>query len=133
MPVNANSNMSWNGPSTRSMIRRLEDQVNRNADETFTTFVHVRNDMNAVHNRLDQLEERDKEKDRIIAAQAERIKELESGSQVVSVHRPPTCATCGLVGHKSNNSHPLVMPTVRASGPIAPVNPVIMTPASIQR
>ena len=126
--------MAWNGPSTRSMIRRLQDDQARvndlvlaNRESSDMSFLYVRQDMTDVQNRVASLEKQ-------IEELKERLTDL-AGRPQVAVRRPVHCRICGESGHLANNSkyHPLMMPVVRAAGPIAPVNPVIVTSASVQR
>jgi len=91
------------------------------------SFLYVRQDMTDVQNRINSLE-------RQVEELKERLTDL-SGRAVPIVRRPVHCRLCGESGHLANNSkfHPLMMPVVRASGPMQPANPVIVTPSSIQR
>lgn len=125
---------AWNGPSTRSMIRRLQDeqariqdQVMANRESSDMSFLYVRQDMTDVQNRINSLE-------RQVEELKERLTDL-AGRQVPIVRRPVHCRICGEAGHLANNSkfHPLMMPVVRASGPVQVQNPVIVTAANVQR
>jgi len=120
----------WNVPSTRSMIRRLQDeqarlqdQVVSNRDSSETSFFYVRQDMTDVQNRMVSLE-------RQVEELKERLADLGGRPSGISnpVRRPVHCSICGGEGHMANNSkfHPMLIPVVRASGPIQPATPVIV-------
>ena len=113
-------NTSWNGPSTRAMIRRLQDEQARLQDQTDVSFLYVRQDMTDVQNRINSLER-----------QVEELK----GRPVPVARAPVRCRICGESGHMANNSkfHPLMMPIVRATNPVQTQNPVIMSSTNIQR
>ena len=128
---------TWNGPSTRSMIRRLQDEQARIQDQVVSSrelsdmsFLYVRQDMTDVQNRINSLE-------RQVEELKERLSDLAVRPMPVvqSVRRPVHCRLCGEAGHMANNSlfHPLMMPIVRASGPAQDQNPVIVTAANVQR
>jgi len=112
----------WNGPITRAQFNRLRQEVSDNRSETNMSFARVSDDMSTAFARIDSLERQN-------ARLIERLSELEGPRpQTAAVRRPPTCAICGKTGHYSNNSkfHPLLIPVVRATGPVTPPTPVIM-------
>jgi len=102
-------NTSWNGPSTRSMIRRLQDVVLANRESSDASFLYVRQDMTDVQNHINNLEK--------------RLKDLEGRPAAPTRRSVVHCSICGEAGHLANNSkfHPLMMPVVRASGPVQAV------------
>ena len=107
-------------------MRRMDDQERRH-DQTDLSFLYVRQDMTDVQNRVGSLEK-----------QVEELKELLTGRpvEVVKSSRAPVrCRICGESGHMANNSkfHPLMAPIFRATNPVQAQNPVMMTPANIQR
>jgi hypothetical protein len=109
----------WNGPITRAQFNRLRTEVSDNRSETNMSFARVSDDMSSAFARIDSLERQN-------ARLIERLSEIEG--QRPQVRRPPTCTICGQTGHYSNNAkfHPLLIPVVRAAGPVTPPTPVIM-------
>lgn len=108
---------------------RIQDQVASNRESSDMSFLYVRQDMTDVQNRINSLE-------RQVEELKERLTDLAGRPVAVNhVRRPVHCRLCGESGHLANNSkfHPLMMPVVRASGPMQPANPVIVIPSSIQR
>lgn len=99
---------------------RLQDQVNRNEDRTY--------------DRILELRARDTEREREMSELKERLAVLE-GRPVPVARAPVRCRICGESGHMANNSkfHPLMAPIFRAANPVQAQNPVMMTPANIQR
>lgn len=113
----------WNGPITRAQFNRLRQEVSDNRSDTNMSFARVSDDMSTAFARIDSLERQN-------ARLIERLIELEGErpQAAAAVRRPPTCTICGQTGHYSNNSkfHPLLIPVVRAAGPVTSPTPVIM-------
>jgi len=119
------------------MMRRMDDQERRH-DQTDLSFLYVRQDMTDVQNRVGSLEKQVEDRVGSLEKQVEELKELLTGRpvEVVKSSRAPVrCRICGESGHMANNSkfHPLMAPIFRATNPVQAQNPVMMTPANIQR